>query len=253
MAVTEAEIKAYLERRRFPCAVTEDSDVTGYCTDALRELTAYAPLEGWAYFTTIKDVQDYNVFNPASASGVAANAHVVSEVLWTPGGNPIEDGNIFSAGYVLLDALTLNRAGFDRPADNDALRQKLTAWSRQFGTGQTTSEIIGEQGDPTAILRLSPVPASDGIKVFLRMGMAWTLANIDDIITSEIGRYLLLLVEHQASAVAARWEAASAGIELEGFKPGREGLRFWAKEHANLEKKVVALLGGANKGLVARS
>jgi hypothetical protein len=247
MAVTVEEVIAKLTARNFPMKLIE----TGFesiLEDALAELNAYSPVTTFAAFDTVKDVQDYAIFDPDDPvlAGFAENATSIKEVYWNPAGD-FTSLNIFSPGWFTLSQVLLFTGGyFHQPSQMMILRQKLGNWRAQFG--EQGSEVIGPVGEPGSLLRLFPIPQEDGVKVVVEFGASMTL---DLVGKTQIPNLMDWVCHYAANALANKY-ATTAGISLLGFADSTAAMKYWDGRAEWYHEHCMINQGGSH-GEVARS
>lgn len=236
-----------LQRRKFPQVLTQD-DYQGVVTAALRDLQRYMPVTSYGRFTTVRGQTDYNIFDPLDpiTLGFAAEAVEVRAVMWNPGEVGIT-ADLFSAGWLLSDQGLLDlSANFSQPSNLMLFRQQVDAWKRQFG-GQGY-EIIGDMGDPAAVLRIAPVPQQDGTVVVVEITSPSLLSNVN----SQKYQWLMQWVEYRTAEAITNEYATTAGIELLGFSDSKEAMKYWERRMDRLEQKALDAQAGLH-GEVGRS
>jgi hypothetical protein len=219
--VTIADVKEELERRKFPSILTTD-DYVGILNAALRELNRYSPMSKFVGFTTVTNIQDYYIFDPANATtlGVAAGALDVVDVWWSPGGD-WSSLNIYSPGWIMLAQMVVFTGSFfHQPSQMMTLRQKLDSWKTQFGS--QGFDVIGPVGAATSILRLYPVPKSEA-NVIVECRMPYTLVDIID----SVNDIFMQWVEYYTSDALANLYATTAGVDLLNFADSKEAMKYW--------------------------
>jgi len=258
MALTLTQVKSELERRKFPCILTED-EFQAVLDAALREVGKYAPLTAFAKFTTQEQVSDYHIFDPADAHtkvedpsnpgsylALCADATNIRDVYWNPGGD-WSTLNIFSPGWQMLSQIVLFTGSyFHQPSQIIELRQKLDAWRKSFG--EQGFNVYGETGEPSAFLRIYPMPMANDSAVVVEYSKDYALADIGK--QSAHGFYLW--VEYYLSEAMANYYSQTADVNLLGFADSKAALNYWQSAAARKYKRVTDLLGGP-QGTVGRT
>ena len=233
------DIKTELRQRRFPQILTND-DYLGIVSAALRDLQRYLPVTSFGQFSTVLGQSDYRIFDPADSNtrGFAAKALEVRSVMWNPGEVGIT-ADLFSAGWLLSDQGLLDLASnFDQPSNLMLFRQKVDAWKRQFGDQGYT--IVGDIGDPAALLRIAPVPQQDGTIVVVEITSPTLMANV----TSQKYQWLFQWIEFRAAEAITNSYAETAGIDLLGFADSKEAMKYWERRMDRLEQKALDAQAG---------
>lgn len=208
MAVTVEQILNKLAARNFPIKLIE-SGFSSIMEDALAELNSYSPITTFAVFETKDGVQDYAIFDPDDTDlvGFAQNATSINEVYWNPAGD-FSSLDVFSPGWFTTSQMTI-------------IRQNLSSWNNQFGNHNF--EIIGPVGEPGSVLRLSPLPNDNGIKVLVEFGASLELEQVAKVQISDLMDWVCY---YAADALANKY-ATTAGIELLGFADSTAAMKYW--------------------------
>lgn len=258
MALTISQIQSHLERRKFPCVLSED-DYAAIIDAALREFDRHTPLVVFASFLTKEHQEDYFIFDPDDVVtqipdpdnigqflALCADALNVREVYWNPGGD-WSSLNIFSPGWQMLSQVILFTGSyFHQPSQMMLLRQKLDSWKNQFGS--QGFDVFGEPGDATAFLRIYPEPQQDGGNVVVEFSRGHTLATIG----RSYERYFYQWVEYLVCEAIANYYSQTAGVQLLGFADSKSAMQYWERQRDAKYAKVLAVQAGIH-GQVERS
>lgn len=256
MARTLQQIQDELDGRNFPCGLVNLQKVIDA---ALREFDRTEPLTVFASFNSVVDQQDYLIFDPTDVAtrvpdpsnpgqflALAENALSVVDVFWNPGGD-WSSLNLFSPGWQMLSQMVLFTGSyFHQPSQLVVLRQKLDSWKRQFG--DQGFDIFGEPGDPTAFLRVYPLPKEGGAKIVVQFTRGHTLASIG----RSYERWFQMWIETYYAEALANYYSQSAGVELLGFKSSDDALKYWTGRYDRLRNRAEAVQHGPH-GNVERS
>lgn len=237
--LTTSGIKVQWERKGFPCILDQDT-WDAIVDEALQELQNYSPITAFASFQTVAEQTDYLVYDESDTvtGGVCKDALQIRDVLWNPGGD-WSSLNLFSPGWQLLSHVLLFTGGyFHQPSQMMVLRQKLDSWKTQFGSQGWTQ--IGMPGDPTASIRLFPVPQESGSPVLVEFSKKYTLADV----TEPIYRYLRQWIDYYAAEALVSAYSQTAGIEIIGFTDSREAVRHWRNRADEYYSRAIATQGG---------
>lgn len=259
MARTLQQIQLELNRRKFPCGILDDDDMQGVIDAALREFDRTEPLAVFASFNSVIDQQDYFVFsatdpvtqipdpnNVGQFLALCANALYVKDVYWNPGGD-WSSLNLFSPGWQMLSQMVLFTGSyFHQPSQLVILRQKLDTWKRQFG--DQGFEVFGEPGDPSAFLRVYPLPKEAGAKIIVEFHKGHDLTTIG----RSYERWFQMWIEVYYAEALANYYSQTSGVELLGFKTPADALKYWTDKHDKLRKRAEDTTHGPH-GEVERS
>jgi hypothetical protein len=239
MAITIEEVRTELIGRGFPLSLVEDG-FSSIIERSLDDFNTYSPITTYATFDTVKDQQDYYIFDPdnVTLAGFAQNASNIMNVYWNPAGD-FTSLNIFSPGWYTMSQVLLFTGGyFHQMSQMMILRQKLSAWHSQFGS--QGSEIIGAIGEPGSVLRLYPIPEESGIKVVVEFGDSMTLALLG---RTQKGDFMDWVCHYVAEALANIY-STTAGIELLGFADSTAAMKYWQGKAEWYHEHCMTLQGG---------
>lgn len=253
------QIYTELNTRKFPAGIISLDDFqNGVLSAAMREMVRAEPLVGFATFQTALQVTDYYVFdpndpqthvpdpnNPGQYLALCSNALNISDVKWNPGGD-WSSLNIYSPGWQMLSQMVMFTGSyFHQPSQMTVLRQKLDTWSRQFG--DQGFEVIGQCGDPSAFIRLYPIPEQSQNQVFVEFSANYSVMNINN----EWSKNFMQFVEFYYSEALANYYSQTAGINLLGFSDSKSAMTYWEKKAEAKWKRLEATIMGPH-GEVAR-
>lgn len=243
MAITVANVKAELERRKFPKILTAD-DYEGIIDATLREMTRYTPITKFVSFHSKQQVSDYFVFDPnnVTTAGICAGAIEIKDVIWSPGGD-WSSLNIYSPGWIMLAQMVIFTGSFfHQPSQMMLLRQKLDAWKQQFGSQGW--DLIGICGAKTSVLRIFPVPQQDNANVMVEMTTKVQLSDVNDAISDWFYQW----AEFYTADALANLYATTAGVNLLNFADSTSAMRYWetkAKRYYDRAINTQSGMGGA--------
>lgn len=250
MGLAVTDIQSSLLNKQYPAEYLDINTVQGVCDDALRELNVFTPKIGFVSFASVDDKQDYYIYDTTKTEGLCPNGLGVLDVWFNPAGD-FSSPDIFSPGFQLFTTIVVYGTNtFDYPSDMTVLRQKLNAWETQFGA-QGFKEF-GQPGDPSAFIRLSPVPQSDDSTIVVAYYMPF---EISDILSLSLGwgRYFLQWAEVYAAEAVANAYAATAGTTVAGFRDDGKTLAYWTRKAQEKRRFAESVQGGIHAGVVLRS
>lgn len=247
MAVTIADVKTELERRKFPKILTLD-DYTGIVDATLRELSRYSPITKWVMFTAALQVTDYYVFDPDDpvTAGICVGALDIKDVIWSPGGD-WSSLNIYSPGWIMLAQMVIFTGSFfHQPSQMMLLRQKLDAWKQQFGSQGW--DLVGICGSPGAFIRIFPVPQQNGAQVVVEMTAKVQITDINDAIADWFYQW----AEYYTADALANLYATTAGVDLLNFADSTAAMKYWENKAKRYYTRNINIQAGVG-GLAQRS
>ena len=242
-------IRNELVARNWPCVLTLSDFTNGIVPASLRAMNRYYPIDAFATFETVEDIQDYFIFDPDNpdTGGFAETALKVKNVYWNPGGD-WSSLNLFSPGWQMLSQnVIFTGSYFHNPSLMVALRQKLDSWSKQFGS--VGFDILGPIGAASSVLRIYPVPRESGSTIGVEFVKGWELADINDAALY----YFMQWVEMYSAEALSNKYATTAGIDLFGFKDSAEAMKYWRERYTDLKNMAINTQSGGGHGAVGRS
>lgn len=252
MGVVNSDIVTALANKAYPRLLTNDAGlIQGVIDDALNEMVNYTELTAFSVFPGVNGVQDYYIFDTTKPEGVVGpGALGVTNVWWNPAGD-FSSPDIFSPGFQLFTTILIfGQNTFDRPTDMTVLRQKLTAWEKQFGSQGFT--LYGQPGDPGAFIRVAPVARTDDSTIIVEWTGTYTLSAITSL-SLGWGRKLLQWIEVYACRALMNKYAETAGVNLAGMTDSAATLRHWTAQEAAKFKLALDTQGGIYAGIADRS
>lgn len=258
MALTLTQVKSELERRKFPCIFTTD-EFQAIIDATLREFDKYVPLVSFAKFNTVTQKSDYYIFDPADTTtrvpdpanpgqylALCANATNVRDIFWNPGGD-WSTLNIFSPGWQMLSQIVLFTGSyFHQPSQIIELRQKLDAWRKSFG--EQGFQVYGEVGEPSAFVRINPMPMADENTVVVEFSKNFALTDIG----KQSEQAFFMWLEFEVCQSLANYYSQTADVQLLGFADSKSALNYWERQAKIKYDRAIAILGGA-QGVVGRT
>lgn len=252
----QAAIQLELTRRQFPEGIITTDAFQGVIDASMREMQRAEPLLGFASFSTVEQVTDYYVFSPTDPTtrvpdgqggfnALCQNALSVDDVYWNPGGD-WSSLNLFSPGWQMLSQMVLFTGSyFHQPSQITILRQKLDTWKRQFG--DQGFEVIGEVGDPSAFIRIYPIPEEAGATVFVQFAASYTVMQIG----AAWSKNFMMFVEFHYAEALANYYSQTSGVDILGFNNSQDALKYWTGKAKDKWERIQAVIFGPH-GEVAR-
>jgi hypothetical protein len=252
VGVQNSDIVTALQNKAYPTLLTANANlITGVIDDALLEMTSYTELTFFSTFPGVDGVQDYFIFDTTKPEGVVGpNALGVTNVWWNPAGD-FSSPDIFSPGFQLFTTILIfGQNTFDRPTDMTVLRQKITAWEKQFGS--QGFDLFGQPGDPGAFIRVYPVARTDDSTIIVEWTGTYSLDNVTSL-SLGWGRKLLQWIEVFACRALANIYAETAGVNLAGMTDSAVTYKHWERKAEEKFKLALDTQGGIYAGIVERS
>jgi hypothetical protein len=284
---TEASVLAELTSRKYPMSYFSAEDFSQVISAALRDFDRYCATTTVARFNTLTEISDYYIFNPndqappsgyplptenvttdegtkyvvpppmeqpdgslityTGTAGICANAKEILDVWWQPGGD-FSSLNVFSPGWQLLSqTIIYSGSYFNMPAMMMVLNQKLNAFEKQFG--RQGFDVYGQTGDPSAFLRIYPLPLESTSPVVVKFTQG---ATLDTIKSKPLFTWLMLWIEGRVCESLANLFSQSAGTNLLGFMDSTAGMKYYSTKAEKLYQRAVDAIGGLH-GEVTRS
>lgn len=240
MAITLADVKQELERRRFPKILTLD-DYQGITDAVCRELTRHTPITKFVSFQSTIHVTDYYVFDPddPTTAGICAGAIDVKDVVWSSTGDEFSL-DIYSPEQTVI----FTGSFFQDPSQMLLFHQQLDAWKQQFGSQGW--DLVGLCGAPGAYIRISPVPQQDGGQVVVQFTTKVTLPDVNDAINDWFYQW----AEYYTADALANMYSVTAGVDLLNFADSKDAMQYWQRKADRYYARAIAIQEGVGAAVM---